>query len=185
MSQQKTDHFIRNGFIVLGCVLFFSYAFFSYVHWQLASAIDCSLVTTPAIDEPQNGNIGMTFLGQTITVQQSRDLCFDLFMIHKVEICYYINCGPDVNQTINYESQTIKQSLSEPTKLHLYPKEGEKFTVLDVTEYKVLIIIILGGPIVVLGFTFYMFRDPKEDKSVNRPHGTLPKGFGKDEGLST
>lgn len=174
MSNQKIDSAVITGYISLVGVIIFIYCFGSYVHWQLSSSLDCSLLTEPSIDEDKNSNIGLRFPGQILTIQQTRDLCFDSTMIHKGELCYYITCGNDVNQTVNYDGQGIKQSLAKPTQLHLYPKQGEKFTIFDIGFYDVMIGILLIIPISIVALAILMFRDPKPDY---RPHGTLPKGF--------
>ena len=171
-----SDNMLRNVFIGLVVAVCFIYFFQGYIHYQLSSAVDCSLITTPSIYAPKDSNIGLEFPGQTLTIQQSRDLCFDTNMIHKFELCYYVNCGTDVNQTVNYESQPIKHSLADPSKTHLYPKDGEKFTIFDVYMYDVMIGGLVIIPLLAVGFMLYVFRDPKPDY---KPHGTLPKDWGK------
>jgi hypothetical protein len=119
------------GITVMVAVSISLWYFSSYVHYQTATAVDCSLLT---IQGYINYKQGMTddsltdmigFDGKNMTIKQTRQLCFDSATIHYYEACYYLPCGTDVNQTVNYQDKPIRKALDDPEKIHLFPNGNQ------------------------------------------------------------
>lgn len=120
MTETKVDHSLRNFMIFFGILFPILFVGQSYFHYQTSSAIDCSLLT-PENNVQNPGSNYVNLMGKNITVTQENQKCFNASAIKVYELCYYVSCGEDTNQTVNYQFKSIKHSLDDPDKSHMYP----------------------------------------------------------------
>ena len=107
--------------LLLILIPIFAWIGYSYITYQEASAIDCSMITGPSNLAPKNSDVGLVTPFGNESIIQTNKLCFDAAEVKIWSICYYVTCGDDQYHTVNYQGKPIQKSLFKPDLPHMYP----------------------------------------------------------------